>query len=59
MDQHRLNNLLGLIRNECEGFVLDIQEGFTKDLSQEEYEKKTIDIMRSVIARVDEIKKLK
>lgn len=55
MDFHKINNHLGIIRNQCEGFVLDTQDGFLKDKSREEKRAIALGIMKKVILEVDQI----
>lgn len=55
MDIHRVNNLLGIIRNKCEGFVLDTEQGLLKDKTAQEREATALLIMKEVNRRVDEI----
>ncbi len=55
MDRHRINNHLGIIRNHCEGFLLDNKEGLLKKKSPEERHALALGIMKKVIHEVDEI----
>jgi hypothetical protein len=55
MDQHRINNHLGIIRNQCEGFLLDNKEGLLNKKSPEEQHALALGIMKKVIHEVDEI----
>jgi response regulator of citrate/malate metabolism len=50
---HKLTNLLGIIRNKCENFVLNIEEGIYKDKSAEELVKMSVSIMKDIEETVD------
>lgn len=50
---HELSNLLGIIRNKCENFTLDIEDGISKNKSNEELLKTAVDIMNLIITTVD------
>lgn len=54
---HKLSNLLGIIRNRCENFTLNIKDGIYSDKSQEELVKMSVDIMQDVMETVDEATK--
>ena len=55
MDAHQINNLLGIIRIQCESFVMDTEQGLFKDKSLEEQNAMAMDIMKNVIVKVDKI----
>lgn len=55
---HELSNLLGIIRNRCENFTLNIKDGIYNDKSQEELVKLSVDIMNDVMEKVDEAVKV-
>ncbi|MFZ5800546.1 MAG: response regulator [Candidatus Omnitrophota bacterium] len=50
---HELSNQLGVIRNKCENFTLDIEDGISKNKSDRELLKAAVDIMNIIIATVD------
>lgn len=50
---HELSNLLGVIRNKCENFTLDIEDGISKNKSDKELLKTAVDIMNLIITTVD------
>lgn len=50
---HALSNLLGVIRNRCENFTLNVEEGIYKDKSPEDLVKMSTDIMKDVQETVD------
>jgi two-component system nitrogen regulation response regulator GlnG len=50
---HELSNLLGIIRNKCENFTLDIEDGIHKDKSDKELLKMAVGIMNIVINTVE------
>ena len=51
---HRLKNLLGNIRNQCEVFLLNKKDGIYKDKSDKELEEMSSKIIQDVIKTVDE-----
>ncbi len=51
---HKLSNLLGIIRNKCENFTLNLDDGVYKDKSQEELVKMSVDIMTDIVETVDQ-----
>ncbi|HPN88006.1 MAG TPA: response regulator [Candidatus Omnitrophota bacterium] len=51
--KHELSNLLGIIRNQCENFILNIQEGFYQDKSSQELVQLSVEIMKNIEATVD------
>lgn len=51
---HRLRNLLGNLRNQCEVFLLNKKDGIYNDKSQEELEKMSDEIIGEVIKTVDQ-----
>jgi len=55
---HKLSNLLGIIRNRCENFTLNIKDGIYSDKSQEELVEMSAQIMRDVMETVDEAAKV-
>ena len=55
---HKLSNLLGVIRNKCENFTLNIKDGIYDDKSQEELVKMSVDIMTDVMETVDKATKV-
>lgn len=50
---HELKNLLGIIRNKCENFTLNIQDGIYKDKSEKELNVMAVETMNEVIKTVD------
>lgn len=50
---HKLSNLLGVIRNKCENFTLNLEEGIYKDKSSEELVKMSTGIMQEIQEAVD------
>lgn len=50
---HQLSNLLGIIRNKCENFMLDLNDGIYKNKSEKEIIDMAIDAMDTVIKTVD------
>jgi len=50
---HKLTNFLGIIRNKCENFTLNIEEGIYKDKSAEELVKMSVSIMKDIEDTVD------
>lgn len=50
---HKLLNLLGIARNKCENFSLNIKEGFYKDKTHEELMGMSLGIMQDVQDTVD------
>lgn len=50
---HELSNLLGIIRNKCENFTLDIEDGIYKDKPDKELVKIAVEIMKIVLNTVD------
>lgn len=50
---HELSNLLGVIRNKCENFTLDIEDGISKNKSDKELLKTAVEIMNIIIVTVD------
>ncbi|MBI3601483.1 MAG: response regulator [Candidatus Omnitrophica bacterium] len=50
---HQLSNKLSIIRGNCEGFVLDYQDGLYKDKTSDELLKMSIEIMKNVQHGVD------
>ena len=50
---HELSNLLGIIRNKCENFTLDLEEGIYKDKSDKELLRMAVEIMNIIITTVD------
>lgn len=55
---HKLSNLLGIIRNKCENFTLNIKDGIYDDKSQEELVKMSVDVMAKVMETVDDATKI-
>lgn len=55
---HKLSNLLGIIRNRCENFTLNIKDGIYNDKSPEELVEVSVDIMNDVMEKVDEAVKV-
>ena len=51
--RHKLKNLLGIIRNKCENFTLNLRDGIYDDKSQKELIKMSVEIMTDVIETVD------
>lgn len=51
--RHRLKNLLGNLRNQCEVFLLNKKDGIYNDKSQEDLEEMSEEIIRDVIKAVD------
>ena len=54
-DLHKVANLLGVIRNSCEAFVCDEEEGFHRAGTADEIGGKSARVMRGVIENVDRI----
>ena len=52
---HRLKNLLGNMRNQCEVFLLNKKDGIYNNKSEKELEKMSEEIMRDVIKTVDQV----
>lgn len=50
---HKLSNLLGIIRNKCENFALNVEEGVYNDKSDEELVKMSVQIMKDIEDTVD------
>lgn len=50
---HDISNSLGVIRNKCENFTLDIEDNIHKDKSDKELVKIAVEIMKLVITTVD------
>ena len=50
---HGLSNLLGIIRNQCENFTLNIEDGLYKDKSSEDLVKMSLKIMKNIEDTVD------
>ncbi|MBF0595168.1 MAG: response regulator [Candidatus Omnitrophica bacterium] len=55
LDVHKVTNLLGIIRNLCETYVLDADEGLYPDRSADEMKAESTRVMRAVIENVDRI----
>ena len=51
---HRLRNLLGNMRNQCEVFLLNKKDGIYNDKSEKELEKMSEEIIEEVIKTVDQ-----
>lgn len=51
---HRLKNLLGNMRNQCEVFLLNKKDGIYNDTSEKELEKMSEEILAEVIKTVDQ-----
>lgn len=51
--RHKLKNLLGIIRNKCENFTLNLRDGMYDDKSQEELVKMSVEIMIDIMETVD------
>lgn len=52
--RHRLKNLLGNLRNQCEVFLLNKKDGIYHDKSQEDLEKMSEEIIQDVVKTVDQ-----
>ena len=50
---HELSNLLGVIRNKCENFTLDIEDGISKNKSDKELLAMAVAVMNIAIKAVD------
>ncbi len=50
---HEICNPLGIVRGQCEMFLLNLRDGFYKDLKQEEVLKISAEIMNKVIRETD------
>ena len=50
---HDLSNLLGIIRNKCENFTLNIEDGIYKNKSQKELVQMSVEIMKDIEKTVD------
>lgn len=53
-DFHALVNLLGIIRNKCENFILNCSDGIYQGKSDQELLEISDDIMKDVVVRVDD-----
>jgi DNA-binding response OmpR family regulator len=51
---HKLSNLLGVIRNKCETFTLNVEEGIYEDKSDKEIVDLAGKVMKEVIQTVDQ-----
>jgi len=50
---HEICNPLGIVRGQCEAFMLNLKDGFYKDKTKEQLLDKAMDIMRKTIKEVD------
>ena len=50
---HQLSNFLAIIRNKCENFTLNVEDGIYKDKSPQELLKMSVEIMKDVEDTVD------
>jgi len=50
---HEICNPLGIVRGQCEMFLLNLRDGFYKDLKQEEVLKISAEVMNKVIRETD------
>jgi len=50
---HEICNPLGIVRGQCEAFMLNLKEGLYKDKTEKELLEKAIDIMKKSIKEVD------
>ena len=50
---HSLSNLLGIVRNKCENFILNIEDGVYEDKSPEELVEISVEIMKEIEETVD------
>jgi len=50
---HDLSNTLGVIRNKCENFKLNVEEEIYKDKSKKELIKISMEVMATVVRKVD------
>ena len=55
---HRLKNLLGNMRNQCEVFLLNKKDGLFNNTPQEELDSMSEEIMRDIIKTVDQVMKV-
>lgn len=55
---HELSNLLGVIRNRCENFTLNIKEGLYKDKTDKELVQMALEIMQGVEKTIDKAAKV-
>ena len=57
-DTHRLKNLLGNMRNQCEVFLLNRKDGIFNATPQKDLDKISEEIMQDVINTVDQVMKV-
>ncbi len=50
---HELSNLFGIIRNKCENFILDREEGIHKGKTDQQLIEMSVEIMKLVINTID------
>ncbi|MBI4310000.1 MAG: response regulator [Candidatus Omnitrophica bacterium] len=55
---HKITNLLSNIRNKCENYLLDLQDGIYKNKTGEQKAQMAADVMEDVIRKVDEVSKI-
>ncbi len=55
---HELSNLLGIIRNRCENFTLNVKEDLYKDKTDKELVQMALEILRGVEKTVDKAAKV-
>ncbi len=53
--QHELSNITGIIRNSCEQFLLDRQDGFHKDMTDKEVLNLAVEIMERIMKNVERL----
>jgi len=50
---HELSNILGIIRNKCENFTMNVEEGIYKDKTDGELVKMSVEIMKEIDQTID------
>lgn len=53
--EHRIANLLSIMRNKCENFVLDIEDGVGSRIPDRERLKSAVHIMSDVMKKIDQV----
>lgn len=54
-DLHKISNLLGVIRNLCEAYILDSHEGFHREKTPEQLQVESLHVMKIIMENVDQI----
>lgn len=52
---HKVANILGVIRVQCENYVLDVEDGVKPKTSSRGRQAEALDIMKDVMSRVDQL----